>query len=271
MVWPIVVSGVAAGVGVAATAVTLLTPVDSGAQVWIDEPLTSAVLAPGTITVTAHATDPERLDGLQLKVDGKQVDQDRSLARDGLLVFAAFTWRATSGAHELVVTQLGGAGDVSEARSVTVSGPTTAPAPAPTGTTPTPSASPSPTPSTPTSAVPTEPSQAPSTQPPDEPADPVIDAAAFVGTPTVYQVTGCPYSVQVQARIRDATSARAEISGAGAVPMSRSSSTWTATIPSGFPAGQVGDHTVTVRASGPGGTADLAVGTLTIKNACPKD
>src|SRR5690242_11121565 len=207
MVWPIVVSGVAAGLGAAATAVTLLAPVDAGAQVWIDEPLTSAVLAPGTITVTAHATDPERLDGLQLKVDGKQVDQDRTLARDGLLVFAAFTWRATSGAHELVVTQLGGAGEASEARSVTISGPATNATPTPTATTPTPSASP--TPSTPTSTIPTEPTQAPSTQPPDEPAAaPVIDATAFVGTPTVYQVTGCPYSVQVQARIRDATSAR---------------------------------------------------------------
>jgi hypothetical protein len=264
MAWPFVVSGVAAGLGAAATAVTLLTPVDGGSQVWIDEPPASSVLAPGTVTVTAHATDESRIDGLELKVDGKTVDDDRSLSRDGLLVFAVFEWNATAGAHELVVTQLGGAGTTSDPRTVTISG--AEPSPTPTVPEETPTATPSTTPSATTTTEP-EPSQ----PAPEPEAAPIIDSTAFAGTPTVYQFTGCPYTVQVQARIQNATSARAEISGAGSVSMSASTSTWTATIPSGYSAGQVGDHTVTVIASGAGGSATQVVGTLTIKPACPKD
>jgi hypothetical protein len=261
-----VVSGVAAGLGAAATAATLLTPVDGGSQVWIDEPTANSILAPGTVTVTAHATDPGRLDGLELRVDGKSVDQDRSLDRSDLLVFAVFTWKATAGAHELVVTQLGGARTISDSRLVTVGGPAPSPSPTPSKS---PKASPTPS-SSPTPSATPVPTPEHSTRPPPEPA-PVIDSTTFVGTPTVYAFTSCPYTVQVQARIRGATSARAVISGVGSVPMSGSSSTWTATISSGFPSGQDGGHTVSVTASGPGGSATQAVGTLTIKPACPKD
>ena len=100
----------------------------------------------------------------------------------------------------------------------------------------------------------------------------MIDAASFVGTPIVYHLPCPAYAVQVSARIRNASSATLTVKGTSfSRVMSQSSSTFSATIPSGFPQAAIGDHTVTVTATGPGGTVSRDVGTLTIKLNCPKD
>jgi hypothetical protein len=77
--------------------------------------------------------------------------------------------------------------------------------------------------------------------------------------------------VRIEAHIQNATQASVAVSGVGSFPMSASGSTWDKTLASGFDAGQVGSHTVSVTATGPGGTTSKTVGTLTILPACPKD
>lgn len=296
MAWPLAASGAAATLGAAATGVVLLMPIDGGTQAWIDSPTAGATLMAGSIVVTAHATDPDEIDALTLTVDGERVDDDKAPDRTGLLAFGVFDWTATPGTHTLRVAQVGGSETVSDELVVTVLDPSVPAAPPVVEPTPSatvsatpsastsPSASPttSPTPTGSTSEIPkpTKPVQptkpAPSTTaaPPPAPA-PVIDSAAFTGPwasdPKLYTFASCPYTVRVEAPIRNATQARVAVSGVGSFPMSSSGSTWAATLVSGFDAGQVGTHTVSVTASGPGGTTSKTVGTLTIAPSCPKD
>lgn len=292
MAWPLVASGAAATLGAAATGIVLLMPIDGGTQAWIDSPTAGAALQAGEIVVTAHATDPDQIDALSLSVDGTLVDDDTSLDRSGLLAFGAFDWAATPGTHVLRVVQVGGSGTTSDEVVVTVldpdaASPTSKPTPRPSATpTATVSATPSASASASASASmsasptrtptpePTKPPRTPTAEPPPAPK-PVIDSAAFTGPwasdPKLYAFAGCPYTVRVEARIRNASQARVTLSGVGSYAMSASGSTWSATLVSGFDAGQVGTHTVGVTATGSGGTTSTTVGTLTIAPACPKD
>lgn len=271
------------------------TVTTGAAQVWIDAPTGESPFGPGTVTVAAHATATSTLSSLDLFVDGTKVGTDSSLARNDLLAFAEFTWDAAVGTHELVVRQPGGAVRSDVLVVQVVDGAPNAPKPTTTTTTEagstttsteaTTTSTTAPDTTTTATTVPppgnvTVPMTAPpTTRPPatttttrPRPAAPVIDAANFTGTPTVYTVGYCTYSVTVQARIRNATSAELDVAGASVfLDMFQSGSTWTATIPSGFPASAVGTKTVYVRAMGPGGDTQRTVGTLTIKPGCPKD
>ena len=89
----------------------------------------------------------------------------------------------------------------------------------------------------------------------------------------VYQYSGCPYVVTVTAYTTNATKVRAIVSGTGtSVNLDdRGGGAWDGTIPSGWDAGQVGTHTVTIEASGPGGKVSRSAGSLEILAGCPKD
>lgn len=287
------VSGVAATVGVTTIVIGLQADATGGglADVWIDGPRAEASLAPGDIVVSAHATAEARIEDLVLEVDGQQVAEAQDVERNGKLVYATFTWTADEGEHLLVVTQEGGDGARSAERLVYVGEPLT-PVPAkPTRTPsekpsekPRPSEIPSPSETPSESATPTvepkpeprptkKPTEKPTPEPEPQPA-PVIDAASIAGNPpTVYQGNYCPtYTVQVQARVRNATKVTVLIAGvARTFAMTASGSSWTATLPSGYDPGAIGTHGVSVRAVGPGGTATRPVGDLLIKAACPKD
>lgn len=270
------------------------TTVTTGAaQVWIDAPTGESPFAPGEVTVAAHATATSDIASLDLFVDGDKVDTDSSLVRNERLVFAEFSWDAPVGTHELVVKQPGGAtrSDVLVVQVVEgapkVPKPTTTTTTKPGDTTTSTEATTTTEPETTTTVVGTTvppegndtvPITAPpTTRPPattttTRPAAPVIDAANFAGPATIYTLGYCTYTVTVQARIRNATSAELSVPSASIfLEMFQSGSTWTATIPSGAPASAVGAKTVYVRAMGPGGEVQRTVGTLTIKSGCPKD
>jgi hypothetical protein len=302
-----------ATVGVGAGTIALVSADDASpaaaSQVWIDAPTGIVPFAPGEVVVTAHATASDAITGLTLLVDGEEVATDDTLERADRLVYAELAWEAPVGTHELVVEQVGGTGDRSAVRTVVVTD-GAAPAPTPDPTEPTDEDEPTTTtttePAATTTTAPGEttttgpeettttlappegegtiPPTVPTTRPPTttttrptttttRPAAPVVDSAAFVGTPTVYAGDYCPsYTVGVQVRARNATGARITVSGTSfSAAMSRSSSTFSGTIPSGWPAGAVGTRTVSVVVTGPGGSATAAVGTLTIRPGCPKD
>lgn len=276
-------------------------PPTGPAQVWIDAPTGIAPFAPGAVTVVAHATADDAIAGLDLFVDDAKVATDSSLVRNDLLVFGEFSWDAKVGVHELVVKQAGG-GKASDVLVVqVVEGAPEAPAPTTTTTTRPGDTTTSSTSTTSSTTSTTEPGETTTTRPGEAPTTtrpsgtvtippttavpttrppattipptpkPVIDAANFVGTPTVYAAQ-CVYSVQVSARLRDASSATVVVSGTHvAISMSRSSSTWSATINSGFYPNEVGARTVYVTATNAAGQVQRTVGTLTIKPGCPKD
>jgi len=299
-----------ASVGVGAVVVTndaSSSATVSTSQVWIDSPLGEVAFAPGDVAVAAHATADASITSLDLFVDGDKVATDTKLERDEKLVYGQFTWPADVGEHVLVVKQVGGTSSKSAPLTVFVAeGAEPAPTPTTTtttkpgtttttapGETTTSSSSSSSTTSTTTpgepattappqgGTIPPRPTAVPTTRPPSVPTTtrpparplPIIDSVAFSGTPTVYTTGGCPYSVVVQARIRDADFAVAIVSGAGAsFTMTRSgSSSWSGTITSGFAGSAVGARNVTVTAGNSRGDTSRAVGTLTIKPGCPKD
>ncbi|MEZ5182760.1 MAG: hypothetical protein R2702_12945 [Acidimicrobiales bacterium] len=293
-----------AGVGAAAVAVVAPTrPPLAGAvaNAWIDGPTGDVAVAPGVVTVTAHATAEVALDSLELYVDGDRAATDGDLGRSDRLVLARFRWEAQPGRHLLVVrspttsavrsdervvevvegapavvatttTTIAGVGDGSSTttsadpspNSSTTTAPVTTTSAAPTTTAPGPAATVVPQPTTTTTAPP----RTTTTTAPSRP--PVIDAASMSGT-IVHEAGYCPDSVTVTARARDATSGEIAIAGVGRVPMARSGTSFTGTIRSGFPSGAVGDHQVTVIVTGSGGSASRVVGTLTIASGCPKD
>jgi hypothetical protein len=295
-----------ATVGVGAGAAALVSAEDARpparSQVWIDAPMGIVPFAPGEVVVTAHATASDAITGLTLLVDGEEVATDVTLERADRLVYAELDWEATVGSHELVVEQVGGTGDRSAARSVVVvEG--AAPAPTPTTTTTTPpdetttttvpdeattTSTTAPDETTTTLAPPegegTIPPPVPTTRPPattttqpttttTRPAAPIVDGAALAGMPTVYAGDSCPsYTVQVQVRARNANGARLVVAGTSfSAAMARSGSSFTGTIPSGWPPAAVGNRSVSVTVSGPGGSVQAAVGTLSIRPGCPKD
>lgn len=295
-------SGVAATVGVAGLALGMAGAGDAGAggAVWIDGPLAGARVVPGEVTVSAHASAATRIDDLVLEVDGEQIAEAADVERNGRLVFATFAWEAPAGQHTLVVVRDGDEDVRSAERLVYVDVPGE-PAPSPSAS-PTPSASPSATSSpsaseTPTATVSTasaspsasattpEPS-APATRPTRKPSPtrtptpsapkPTLDRAGMSsvsGDLKVYQVTGCPYVVTVTALTTNATRVRAIVSGTGRsfALADAGGGAWSGSITSGYDAGQVGDHTVTLEATGPGGTVSRSAGTLSILPSCPKD
>jgi hypothetical protein len=298
-----------ASVGVGAVAVTNdadPTTSVSTSHVWIDSPLGEVPFAPGDVAVVAHATADASITSLELFVDGDEVATDVDLDRDEKLVYGQFTWPADVGEHVLVVKQVGGTGGESAPLTVFVAegaepasepttttttepGATTSTAPGETTTststtsTTDPEAEPTIPPPGGTTTAPTPPpTVVPTTRPPTvttttrPPArpKPVIDAATFSGTPTVYAGGYCPsYSVGVQARIRDADFATVAIAGGGGIieMVRTASSSWSATISSGFPPAAVGARTVTVTAGNDSGDTQRVVGTLTIRPGCPKD
>lgn len=278
------------------------TVTTGAAQVWIDAPTGEAPFGPGDVTVAAHATATSDIASLDLFVDGDKVASDASLVRNERLAFAEFSWDAPVGTHELVVKQPGGSVKSDVLVVQVVEGAPKAPKPSPTTTTTTkPGDTTTSTEATTTST--TEPGETtttaaatttvppggtdtvpptapPTTRPPattttttrPRPPAPVIDAANFTGPATIYTLGYCTYTVTVQARIRNATSAELSVPTASIfLEMFQSGSTWTATIPSGAPASAVGAKTVYVKATGPGGEVQRTVGTLTIKSGCPKD
>lgn len=300
---PLAMMTVGAGAGAYAVVSPADTAVPAVSQVWIDAPTGIVPFGPGEVVVTAHATASEAIAGLTLYVDGEEVTTDESLERDDRLVYAELSWDATVGTHVLEVEQVGGGADRSAARTVVVAQgapPAPSPEPVPDESTTTTTAQPgeettttvevttTATASTTTTTeevaegADTVPRPVPTTSPPtttrptptSSPAPaPIVDSAAFVGTPRVWAGTSCPsYVVQVQVRARNAEGARIRVSGTpfdGA--MTRSGSTFTGTIPSGWPTSAVGDHAVTVSVTGPGGTTQAPVGTLSILPSCPKD
>jgi hypothetical protein len=303
---PLAMATVGVGAGAFALASTEEAPRAAASQVWIDAPTGIVPFGPGEVVVTAHATASDAITGLTLVVDGEEVATDDALERADQLVYAELDWEATVGTHELVVEQVGGTGDRSAVRTVVVTE-GAPPAPTPTTTEPTDEATTTteadestptapedtttttePDETTTTLAAPegddTTPEPVPTTRPPattttrpttttTRPAAPIVDAATFSGTPTVYAGDYCPsYVVQVQVRARNATSARITVSGTSfSGAMARSGSSFSGTIPSGWPASAVGNRSVAVVVSGPGGSVQATVGTLTIRPGCPKD
>ena len=273
------------------------------AGVWIDAPTSAAPIGPGDVTVYAHASSASGIDALELVVDGKVVGDDTDLERNEGLAYAQISWDAEVGYHQLQVREVGheeiasdgmlvqvidgapvpeppasttsttepGETTTTEPGATTTSGPdetTTTTGPEDETTTTAIQVQPtSPTttrPPTTTTRPPTTTTTAPSPRP-------TIDATSFVGTPRAY-VPQCGYSLQVSARIRDASSATVIVQGTSVrVGMTRSGSTWTAQIPDGFPSSAIGDHTVTVSASSPGGTVTRDVGQIEVRQFCPKD
>ncbi len=288
-----VLGGTAAG---AAAFVADDAPAAGASQVWIDGPAPDSAFAPGAIAVSAHATASGDISALDLFVDGEKVATDEDLDQVERLVFATFEWGASElGEHELVVRQVGGSGDGSDPRFVTISKDapeapapvtTTTLAPGETSTTLAPGETTTTTAETTTTvdASTTAPVTAPPTAPPPTapatttppPAVSVrIDAASLASE---YQnrlyVQGCGYVVQVSARIQNAEYADAAVRGTDvSVAMQKNGSTWTATLTSGamFDAGDVGTHTVTVVAGRGDEVVDRDAGTVTIIQQCPKD
>ena len=272
------------------------------AEVWIDAPETDVRVAPGPVHVDAHATADATISRLELLVDGKQVAADDSLERNDKLVRAEFTWTAPKGVHELVVRRADDAAQRSASVTVvvdeggatpTVPSTTTTPGTTTTATSTTTTTAPDDTTTTtlvlqdPTlTTIPTitlappegddtvpdtVPPTTPTTRPP--PAEARIDSAALLGTNRTVYGGNCAYSVQVQARVRNADSVTMILEDTGFErPMTRSSSTYTATIPSGlWGTGDVGTHRVIVEATG-GGSGDRKVaGSIQIRFTCPKD
>ena len=84
----------------------------------------------------------------------------------------------------------------------------------------------------------------------------------------------CGYNVRVSARIQNADYADAIVQGTDvSVAMTRSGSTWTATLTSGamFDSSDVGSHQVMVLAGRGDDVTDRAAGTVSIIANCPKD
>ena len=295
-------SGVAATVGVATFALGTLGSDDAGDQsVWIDGPLAGTQVAPGAVVVSAHATAETPIDDLVLEVDGEQVAEAGDVERNGKLVFATFDWDATAGEHTLVVLRDGDHDARSAERLVYVGvpgvpAPSASPTPSASATpsaspsaseTPTESASPtesvSPTETTAT-PEPSDPTTRPTRKPPTTPTSkptptaepPTLDRAGMSsvsGELKVYQFAGCPYVVTVTALTTNATRVRAIVSGTGASfnLADQGGGAWSGTITSGYDASQVGSHTVTLEATGPGGKVSRSAGTLDIRAGCPKD
>jgi len=295
-------SGAAATVGVATFALGTLGADDAGdPSVWIDGPLAGTQVVPGEVVVSAHATAETRIDDLVLEVDGEQVAEAGDVERNGKLLFATFDWDAAAGEHTLVVLRDGDR-DVRSAERLVYVGAPGVPAPSATGSaspshspsaTPTPSASATPSESvsptestteTTTTPEPSDPTTRPTRNPaptrtptPTPSADPPTLARAGMssvsGDLKVYQFAGCPYTVTVTALTTNATKVRAIVSGTGQsyALVSQGGGAWSGTITSGFDAGQVGTHTVTLEATGPGGRVSRSAGTLEIGPACPKD
>lgn len=290
---------VTVGAGAAAAAVVTDEPastqVSTAAQVWIDAPTGEEAVAPGAVHVGAHATADGSMRSLVLSVDGKEVATDSDLERNEKLVYGSFTWKADAGRHDLVVTQpdsgrtslpvsilvtADAAASTSTTSTTAVTTTTTTTAPGETTTTTVPGETtttapgvtiPGQTTSPPVTVAPTAP---PPTSPPTTapPPAPVIDAATLSGT-TVYRIA-CGYpDITVAARIRNATSATFFVDGtAFSRGMAKSASSYSGTIPSGiWGTGDVGRHTVTVEATGPGGTTRVTPGSIEIRMNCPKD
>jgi hypothetical protein len=288
------------GAGAAAVAVVSepasTTQVSTASQVWIDAPTGEEAVAPGEVHVGAHATAEGSMGSLVLYVDGKAAATDSDLERNEKLVYGSFNWPATEGEHELVVAQpdsdrkstpveilvtsdapasttsTSSTTTTSSTSSTTVPGETTTTVPGETTTSTTPIVSVSgqvtmpPVTVAPTAPPPTSP---PTTRP--APA-PIIDSSTLSGT--VIHRLNCGYpDITVSARIQNAASATVIVEGTGFTRgMAKSGSSYSATIPSGiWGTGDVGTHWVTVRATGPGGVAEQAPGTIEIKMNCPKD
>ena len=112
--------------------------------------------------------------------------------------------------------------------------------------------------------------QPPETQPPETQPPPVVDGASVSGT--VYEYSFCPYSATVSVRARNATGAQVSVAGTSfSAPMSGGGPSFSAQIPSGFTAAEVGTHPVVVQVSGPGGTVEQTVDNLVVNGGCPKD
>jgi hypothetical protein len=291
------------GVGAAAAAVVLpgASASTGGSQAWIDAPLGLTAYAPGTLTVTAHATADEAISGLELVVDGDEVASDTSLVQVEKLVYGTFSWEAEVGEHTLVVKQLGGTGAASAPRVVFVQeGAPEAPTPTipgETSTTTTPETSTTTTTTTPdettttvqdattttapvgTTVPPEVPDTVPSTQPPTTAAPKPKPTFGAVSLTSPYEnrvyLGNCTYQVDLRAVVRNADYVQVTVEGTGFVGMMRrSGDTFTLVIGSGpsvWGSGDSGVRRVILDAGGGGTNVQRVAGTLDIRTSCPKD
>jgi len=249
------------GVAIGATAL-LADDAPPSSAVWIDSPGPDGTVAPGEVTVVAHASAEASITDLKLFVDGEEVASDESLVRFGRLVYADMKWQASEGDHELIVRQGGGSGTASAARNVTVSDSVPTPDPVP---------SESPTP-TPTEETPT-PTPTQETIDPDLDGGvvdtPLIGAVGFSSAPRVSVRASCGNSVIVYATIENTDEATVKITGVGSYPMSTARGTrWSAQIDSGFEMEDIGNHRVSILVPAGGSMIEKRVGSLSIEEGC---
>ncbi|MCX6397136.1 MAG: Ig-like domain-containing protein [Propionibacteriales bacterium] len=198
------VGGVAAIVAVPDQQTVAAAP----AQLWIDSPASTAFVAPGPVTVVAHAADELALDSMTLKVDGTDVATRDDLATYDRLASVTFTWNATDGEHVLVVT---GGGKQSAPVAVKVGTATALGTPEPSrgpSARPSPTASATPTP-TATASTTAAPTKAPTTKAP--PADPQVLSVSV--NPSSIGGDSCTQTITVTATVRNATGGSAQIVG----------------------------------------------------------
>lgn len=97
------------------------TPTPSATLVWIDQPLDGSQVANAPVAITAHATDPDGVATIVMRIDGTTIPTE--IVNDAPALATAVTnWSPTaSGTHELRVVASGSGGHVSEEASATFS------------------------------------------------------------------------------------------------------------------------------------------------------
>lgn len=191
------------GAGVVAAVTVPHASNATGPRLWIDSPITSAQLQPGSVGVVAHAADGTDVSSLALSVDGHVVSTVANLSRYDRLAGVTFTWKASRGFHQLKVI---GGDHESAPVDVMVGATSTTPSAQPSPT-PTPTATPTPTPTS--TATPTrKPSPSQTARPSPTPTRTTAPTPVTVGEITVNAPGPCP-RITVTASVPGATAATA--------------------------------------------------------------